>query len=150
MRILFVCAANINRSFMAERILQGMLKKAGKADVEVTSAALSDLKGAAGDPVAAEMLTKKGFRADNHQSKMLNPDMVREADMVIAMEHAHKELLVREYPDSAAKIHLLKSFSSHFDPFDQGIKDCYRKSSYHYRLCFSEIFLSIEGLLKCI
>jgi len=150
MRILFVCTANINRSYMAERIMLGMLKKAGREDIEVTSAGLSDVNGAAGDPIAAALLEQKGFSADRHRPKLLTPQSARNSEMIIVMENAHKELLCVNYPDLAEKIHLLKSFSSAFNPYDQDIKDCYRQSVYHYRLCFSEIFFSIEGLLKCI
>lgn len=128
----------------------GMLKKAGREDTEVTSAGLSDVNGAAGDPIAVGLLEQKGFSADRHRSKLLTPQLAHNSDMIIVMENAHKELLSMDYPDLAEKIHLLKSFSSAFNPYDQDIKDCYRKSIYHYRLCFSEIFFSIEGLVKCI
>lgn len=135
---------------MAEKIMLGLLRKAGRKDIEATSAGLVDTGGAAGDPIAAGLLEQKGFSADHHKSRLLTPEIARDSDMIIVMEQAHREVLAGDYPDLAERIHLLKSFSFAFGPHDRDIKDCYRKSIYHYRLCFSEIFLSIEGMLKCI
>ncbi len=150
MKILFVCSANICRSFMAERILKGMLKKVNRYDVEVTSAALYDMKGAKGDKAASELLRNHGFSADNHVSRLLDADLAGQADAIIAMENVHKELIGKMYPEAAGKIHLLKSYTEKFKGDNQDIRDCFKKSSYHYRLCFSELNLSIEGLIKCI
>ncbi|MFB3926410.1 MAG: low molecular weight phosphotyrosine protein phosphatase [Syntrophales bacterium] len=150
MKILFVCAANITRSFMAERILKNKLAKNGRHDIEVASAALSDMKEAAADPSAVDILKKNGFSADGHKSRLLTADMVNESDMIIVMEKLQKELIARRYPGSDGKLFLLKSFSRDFDDADQDIRDCFNRSSYHYRLCLSEICLSVEGLMKCI
>jgi len=60
MHVLFVCTANINRSFMAEVIFKERLKKHGKQDITVSSAALVDMKGEPADPIAAKILMEGG------------------------------------------------------------------------------------------
>ncbi|MDD2671657.1 MAG: hypothetical protein PHW43_04535 [Syntrophales bacterium] len=149
-KILFVCAANITRSFMAERILMEQLRKSGRNDISVSSAGLLEMNGAPGDKTAAELLEKHGMPFTGHHSRTLTPDLVREADMIITMEAAQKAAILNRHPDAAGKLFLLKSFSGNPSGSGQDIKDCHKQSSYHYRLCFSEIFLSVEGMIKCI
>jgi protein-tyrosine-phosphatase len=150
MTILFVCTANINRSFMAERILRGELVKHRKRDVLAFSAALIDMKGAPADPIAVKLLQAGGYDGDGHQSRLLTEEMVAQADLMLAMEDSHRKLILVQYPPAEGKVRLLKSYSRDYAEADGDIGDPYRMSIYHYRLCFSEIYLAIKGLLKCI
>jgi protein-tyrosine-phosphatase len=150
MKILFVCMANIVRSFMAERILKGKLEKINRTDVDVSSAGLIDMDSMPADPIAAGILNDHGFEGSNHHSQLLTEEMISQADMIIVMEDVHRQMMIDQYPDSARKISLLRSFSRDYNVAFGDIKDPYKLSMYHYRLCFSEIYLSIDGLLKCI
>ncbi|HUH65564.1 MAG TPA: hypothetical protein VLZ07_03950, partial [Syntrophales bacterium] len=147
---LFVCTANIVRSFMAEWILKGRLKEAKKTGIEVSSAALIDMHGMPTDPLAVEILHEHGFNGVGHASKLLDAEMVEAADKIIVMEGLHKDMILSLHPEAEGKIHLLKSFSPEFSKEHGDIKDPYKLSIFHYRLCFSEIYLSIDGLMKCI
>ncbi|MCX5835466.1 MAG: low molecular weight phosphotyrosine protein phosphatase, partial [Deltaproteobacteria bacterium] len=75
MKILFVCMANIVRSFMAERILKGKLEKINRKDVDVSSAGLIDMDGMPADPISAGILNDRGFEGANHQAQLLTEDM---------------------------------------------------------------------------
>lgn len=150
MNILFVCTANISRSFMAERILKSKLRKAGRADIDVSSAALHDMKESPGDPAAVKILMENGFDGSGHRSRLLSGEMVAAADRVIVMEESHRRQILDMFPETENKMSLLKSFSPFFDRQNPDIKDCFGKSSYHLRLCFAEIYDSTEGMLKCI
>ena len=150
MTVLFVCTANINRSFMAERIFGGELKKHQKQNVHVSSAALIDMKGEPADPVAAKLLQASGYDGDGHQSRLLTEEMIAQADLILVMEGNQRKLILDQYPPAEDKVKLLKSYSRDYTEADGDIKDPHRMSIYHYRLCFSEIYLSIQGLVKCI
>ena len=142
--------ANIVRSFMAERILKGKLEKINRKDVDVSSAGLIDMDGMPADPISAALLGDHGFESANHQAQLLTEDMASRADMIIVMEDIHRKMMIEQYPQEENKILLLKSFSRDYNEAYGDIKDPYKLSMFHYRLCFSEIYLSIDGLLKCI
>ena len=150
MRILFVCTANIVRSFMAERILIEKLKEDKKTDIDVSSAAVIDMHGIPADLTAVEILDEHGLDGAGHHSRLLTEDMVSQADMIIVMEGIHKKIIVGQYPEAEGQIHLLKSFSPDYNEEYADIKDPYKLSIFQYRLCFSEIYMAIDGLMKCI
>jgi protein-tyrosine phosphatase len=150
MNILFVCTANIVRSFMAERILKGKLEIIKRRDVEVVSAGLIDMNKMSADPIAVGILEDHGFDGSNHQSRLLSEDMASRADMILVMEDRHRKMIADRFPEVAKKINLLKTFSTDYSEESGDIRDPYRLSVYHYRLCSSEIFFAVEGLVKCI
>ena len=150
MHILFICTANINRSFMAEVIFKGRLKKYGRYDVTVSSAGLVNMKGEPADPIATQILAENGFDKTDHRSALLTDDSVARADLIVVMEENQRRLVVETYPEAETKIHLLKSYMKGYQETDSDIKDPYRKSTYQYRLCFSEIYLAIEGMLRSL
>jgi protein-tyrosine phosphatase len=135
---------------MAERILIERLKKDKKTGIDVSSAAVTDMNGMPADPTAVEILNEHGFDGAGHESKLLTEDMVSQADKIIVMEGIHKKIIVDQYPEAEGKIHLLKSFSPDYNEEYGDIKDPYRLSIFQYRLCFSEIYIAIDGLMKCI
>jgi protein-tyrosine phosphatase len=135
---------------MAEKILRGELKKRRKHDVHVSSAALIDMKGGLADPVAVKLLKASGYDDAGHQSRLLTEEMVAQADLILVMEGNQRQLILDQYPPAEGKVKLLKSYSRGYAEADGDIGDPYRMSIYHYRLCFSEIYLAIKGLLQCI
>lgn len=136
---------------MAERVFRRKLKENNRNDIEVSSAALYDMGRASADPRSVELLNKKGFDGYGHKSRPLTEDMIAEANKVIAMEGAHQEVIIDKYPDAEGKVYLLKSFSENYNGLDEDIKDPSGRSDYHYRLCFAEIYMAVEGLTKrCI
>ena len=154
MKILFVCTANICRSFMAERIFRKKSEKSGRSDISALSASLSDMNGAPADPKAADLLEEKGFDGHGHKSRLLTEEIAAETDMILVMEQQHRDMIIEKYPDAAGKIFLLKPFYTSCTQPDSDhtndISDPHKRSNYHYRLCFAEIYMAIEGLIKCI
>jgi protein-tyrosine-phosphatase len=150
MIILFVCQANIVRSYMAEAILKEKLHRQQIKEVTVMSAGLMDMQGAPADPTAAKLLCDGGFPLSEHYSKLLDRNMVEMADWIMVMENTQRMAILADYPEAKDKVHLLKTFSRDYNGIDMEIRDPYRQSIYLYRLCFSEIYLALDGFIKCI
>jgi protein-tyrosine phosphatase len=151
-RILFVCNANIVRSFMAERLLKSKLQRSGVHDVEVSSAGLLDMHGAPADPTASRILRDNGIDDEGHQSRMVNEDLVEAADLIVTMEQGQLQRIGDQYPSVRDRVRLLKSYvpDQKQGGAAEDIKDPYRRSIFDYRLCFAEISLAMEELRKCI
>lgn len=139
---------------MAERICKKKLADNQRTDVAVSSAALFDTDGMTPDPKTVDLLEKRGFNGVGHRPTQLTPDMVDTFDALFVMERWQRKWLLSRYPHAKEKIFPLKPLcmgcipmNSH-DMYD--IKDPYKRSSYHYRVCFAEISLSIQELIKCI
>ncbi|MHB9098824.1 MAG: arsenate reductase/protein-tyrosine-phosphatase family protein [Syntrophales bacterium] len=152
MNILFVCNANIVRSFMAERILKSLLKSHGSRDVEVSSAGLLDMSGAPADAIARQILQENGVDDEGHHSRLVNEEMIREADLIVTMEKKQLQRIGDLYPEVMIKLRVLKSYLPDKGSMEtaEDIRDPYRGSIFYYRLCFAEISLAMGEMIKCI
>jgi protein-tyrosine phosphatase len=151
-KILFVCNANIVRSFMAERVLGSRLKRTGINEVEVSSAGLLDMHGAPADMMARQILRENGIEDEGHHSQVVNEVMIGEADLIVTMEMKQLQIIGDQYPLAMDKLRALKSYlpEPDYGKIPEDIKDPYRQSIFHYRLCFAEISLAMEEFMKCI
>jgi protein-tyrosine phosphatase len=151
-KILFVCNANVVRSFMAERLLENRLRHTGIQGVEVSSAGFLDMHGAPADGMAIQILQENGIDAEGHHSQAVNESMIGEADLIVTMEMRQLQAIEDRYPLALGKLKALKSFlpGSDYGKSSTDIKDPYKKSVFYYRLCFAEISLAVEELVKCI
>jgi len=139
---------------MAERIFIKKLRENNRKDVEVASASLSNIEKLSADSKVVDLLEKKGFNGLGHKPRPLTADMIAEADKILVMEQQQRETIIERYEDATGKTFLLKPFSvgcTQLDSDDMNdIKDPYHLSNYHYRLCFAEIYLAVQGLIKCM
>lgn len=151
-KILFVCNANIVRSFMAERILRCRLQRLGVGNMEVSSAGLLAMEGAPADETARKILRENGIDDESHQSRLLSEALLEDADLIVPMERQQLRKIGDQYPETAQKLRVLKSFLPDYrqESGDGDVKDPYRHSIFDYRLCFAELSLAMEGLRRCI
>ena len=87
--MLFVCTGNICRSPMGERIARGYVEKAG-LPVTVTSAGTQGLNGYPMHEFAASVLGDYGFDADGFTARYLQPQILKDADLVLCLTRAHR------------------------------------------------------------
>jgi protein-tyrosine phosphatase len=132
---------------MAEAVLKEKLKRKGRRDIAVSSAALIDMKGKPADPLAVKILKENRIEGDAHISTLLTDEMVVNADLIVVMDESQKKQLSERYPEAEEKIRLLKSFIKGYQGFDSDIKDPYQLTIYHYRLCFAEISTAVGAML---
>ena len=95
---MFVCTGNICRSPMAEAILRARATDAG-IDVSVSSAGLL-FEGLPAERGAIAALERMGIEVSHHEARIIGPDILGPADLVLGMEHRHvREVVVTEGGD---------------------------------------------------
>lgn len=91
MKILVVCTGNTCRSPLAEGLLKERAREENMGDLEVISAGTAAPFGLSATQNAVRAAAELGIDISSHRSKPLTPEVVREADLVLAMEYTHVE-----------------------------------------------------------
>lgn len=104
-KICVVCVANYCRSPVAEVILKNNLE--GKADVQ--SCGIDPLPKANMDPRSQKFLNEIGFKNTLHTPQRINNTVVKESDVIYALDVVVLMQLNKLYPKYISKIKLLSS-----------------------------------------
>ena len=102
--ILVVCVGNICRSPTAEALLQAKLADKG---IKVSSAGLGALVNKPVDPTASEVMAANGYELPEHKARQVTPSMLRQADLILAMETRHIQSIHAMAPESRGKTLLI-------------------------------------------
>jgi protein-tyrosine phosphatase len=127
--LLVLCEANICRSPLAEHILRNL------TGLTLNSAGLSARSGDPADPVCHKMAEELGIDLTRHQSRPVNDDLLRSADLTLVMTSGHKRRLSERYPQFSGKIMRL----GHWIDGGISISDPHRKSIDAYQQVFKQI-----------
>jgi protein-tyrosine phosphatase len=113
MKILFLCHGNICRSPMAEFVMKELLRRAGRDDVLVESAALhTDEIGRDIHRGTRAKLSQEGIACTPRAAWLLTPAKAREYDLLIGMDDYNIADLKRlVYPEDRPKIRKLLSYA---------------------------------------
>jgi protein-tyrosine-phosphatase len=112
-KVLFVCTGNSCRSPMAEGILKKMLEENKLDNFEVGSAGTSSLDGAFPSLFAIEVAKTQNVDLTRHRSHQLNQQILRKADLILAMSNEHLERIRNMNEKALKKTYLLKAFPQH-------------------------------------
>jgi L-threonylcarbamoyladenylate synthase len=121
--LLFVCTGNTCRSPMAEALCKALLARrlgceaGGLLDrgMVVLSAGVSAMDGMPAAAHAVEVVHSMGGSLVEHASRKAAPDLVRQADHIIAMTADHLDLLLDRVPDVAPRARLLHAAGDDID-----------------------------------
>jgi len=133
--ILVVCIGNICRSPMAEALLRAR----APAGVTVHSAGIGALSGSAADPIACALMVERGIDISAHRGRQIDADMIRNADLILVMEHGHQKHLQAIAPASHGKVQLLGRWTEH------EIADPYRQPRARFETVLSLIEQGVES-----
>jgi protein-tyrosine phosphatase len=149
MNILFVCTANVSRSFLAEHLFRHEAAQAGLSGVAAASGGVADFSGSPPDAKMVEFLVKQKISFGMHEARPVEPEQVEWADRILVMEEAHADALRELFPDHGEKIALLGAYISTEDRPDE-IVDPYGLGAFHYRTAISQITLAVRRLVRMI
>ena len=112
-RILFLCHGNICRSPMAEFVMKELVRRAGRTDVSVESAALhTDEIGSDIHYGTRDKLVEKKIPFSPRAAWLLTAAKAREYDYLVGMDDYNIADLRRlVYPEDRPKIHKLLAFA---------------------------------------
>ena len=120
---------------MAKGFLDQRLKEEGSSDTyRVQSAGTWAVEGAPASGNSIHTMADYGIDLSSHRAHLLSREDIREADLVLVMEEAHREAITSQLPEEAAKIHLLSEVAGESgdieDPYGLDL-EAYRNSAAH-------------------
>ena len=147
MNVLFVCSANISRSFLAEQLLRNEINKRRINSIKVKSAGVYANPGYPPDPNMVEYLEDQDIISGAHESRRIEEADVVWADHILVMESDHAAEIARTWPEAVEKVDLLGRFVSGGQSADDVI-DPYGRTPYHYRLAQAQISMGIKNFIE--
>lgn len=103
-QVLFLCYGNINRSALAHAHAQQHHRS---EQMSFHSAGFHAAEGRPADPLMVEAAAGVGVQLQPWSSRRVTPVMVAQSDLILAMETAHLDRLLAEFPAARGKAYLL-------------------------------------------
>jgi len=133
-QVLFLCYGNINRSAVAQKILE----KTKNKDLRVLSAGFHNKTKRPADPAMIKVASNDGINLSGWASHCVTQEMVNESALVLVMEYSHRNRLLQLFPEAAEKTLLLGMVPGASTGSDE-IADPYGKSLEQYSNCYKQV-----------
>ena len=96
---------------MAAGFLRSGLAERGVSGVGVASCGVVGWEGALAVPEAVEAMVEKGIDISAHTARRFEPEMARDADLILAMAAEHRVAVVAAVPECASRTFTLKELT---------------------------------------
>lgn len=140
--LLFVCTGNTCRSPMAEAVALRELQQRGWKHVRATSGGISAYPGSRAADEAVVAGKDSGLDLTNHRSRLVDPDLVDWADLILTMGVSHLRAI--EQMGGGGKVALLGDFAAGEEGAGESVSDPYGGDVALYR----ETLVELEDLVK--
>lgn len=132
MRVLLVCSGNTCRSPLAAAMLRDRLAgDPALAHIDVQSAGTSAWDGAPASEGAYLVALERGLDLSGHRARMLTTDLVRGADVILAMNEGHA-LRIADL-GGGEKVHTMVAFAGRPDGVPREVDDPFGREVAAYR-----------------
>jgi protein-tyrosine phosphatase len=145
LRLLFVCTGNTCRSPMAELLMRQRLAQHKKCRIDeleehgfvVLSAGIAAAAGCPASSESVQVLRDAGLDLTRHEAQPLTEQLVRHADLILAMTAGHLQTVVQRWPGAADRTQMLLP-----DKFD--VVDPIGRAIDAYRHCAEQIKKGVD------
>jgi protein-tyrosine phosphatase len=142
---------------MAEGLLRSKLPSQLEDNVVVKSAGTLGIEGMSAARHAVEVVQEMGGDISRHNSQGVMSELMKEADLILAMASEHVEYLQRHFPEYRENVFLLKRFARagdnlnrDDDPEADDIFDPIGSDKETYRTCARIIDEELERILPTL
>ena len=147
MKILFVCHGNICRSPMAEYVLRDICEKRGIKGVYIESAATSSEELGNGVHYGTRgILDRLGIDCSKKRARKITKSDYEEFDLLIGMDGANIQNMLRFWGDEKHKLHLLSEFAE--NPNSRDISDPWYTGD--FESTYRDVKAGCEGLAELL
>lgn len=143
MKILIVCTGNTCRSPMAEGIFNELKKDTG-LNIQVLSAGISADEGS---PISENAITAMADVHDiaHYRAKMVNEDLIHQADIILTMTRVHKDRLISRYKGIEEKTYLLNAYAY---GIEEDVEDPFGGDLEIYNSARNKIYNAVQSIIN--
>ncbi len=142
MNILFVCTGNTCRSPMAEGLFKKITEDVEEGELNIYSGGMNAKDGCLANDNAIKVLLEYDVDITDHRAKNVDARTIAEADVILTMTNAHKDMLLYLFGGAAEE----KTFTLLEYIGEEGdVEDPYGGDLRIYRICAKRIY---EALIK--